>query len=298
MWARYLCEQEGVSFVLGSRAGKLDELIVEDAAGEKRIRGLKTADGQVHLADVTIVACGGWTPSVVPEVEGILETTAGSVVSVQLPKERQDLWDRFSPDNCPVWAYGLTGHESPEYGGFYGFPRTEEGKIKIGYRGRKWTNFQNHGKTGKRLSVPVTKYTTDQIDNMPQKALANLKRVIAELFPELKEIGITDTRLCWYTDSLDNSFLIDYVPGYNHSLFVASGGSGHGFKFLPVLGKHVVNQLEGREDQFTPLWQWRKPVPGEHANGLDEGEFSGRNLADLEMASERDWHWPANDSKL
>ena len=43
--------------------------------------------------------------------------------------------------------------------------------------------------------------------------------------------------MCWYTDSLDNSFVIDYVPGYGDSLFVASGGSGHGFKFLPVLGK-------------------------------------------------------------
>ena len=52
-----------------------------------------------------------------------------------------------------------------------------------------------------------------------------------------QEIGISDTRLCWYTDSLDNSFLIDYVPGYSETLFVASGGSGHGFKFLPVLGE-------------------------------------------------------------
>ena len=44
--------------------------------------------------------------------------------------------------------------------------------------------------------------------------------------------------MCWYTDSLDNSFVIDYVPGYADTVFVASGGSGHGFKFLPVLG-HV-----------------------------------------------------------
>lgn len=43
--------------------------------------------------------------------------------------------------------------------------------------------------------------------------------------------------MCWYIDSLDNSFIIDYVPGYSKTLFVASGGSGHGFKFLPVLGE-------------------------------------------------------------
>lgn len=43
--------------------------------------------------------------------------------------------------------------------------------------------------------------------------------------------------MCWYIDSWDNSFIIDYVPGYSKTLFVASGGSGHGFKFLPVLGE-------------------------------------------------------------
>ena len=43
--------------------------------------------------------------------------------------------------------------------------------------------------------------------------------------------------MCWYTDSIDNHFVADYVPGYNESLFVASGGSGHGFKFLPIMGQ-------------------------------------------------------------
>lgn len=48
---------------------------------------------------------------------------------------------------------------------------------------------------------------------------------------------------------MDNNFLIDYVPGYQSSLFVASGGSGHGFKFLPVLGK--VSQIS--VTSLTPL---------------------------------------------
>ncbi|KAK4687540.1 hypothetical protein P7C73_g2584, partial [Tremellales sp. Uapishka_1] len=272
-------------------ADKLDELIIESGGEDQVVKGLRTLDGKEHFADVVIVACGGWTPSVIPEVAGILETTAGSVVTVTLPEDRQDLWDRFSPDNFPVWAYGLSGHVSAEYGGFYGFPRTPEGKIKIGYRGRKWTNYQTHPKTGKRLSVPKTKYTTDRAVNLPKKSINFIKSVVGELLPELKGVGITDTRMCWYTDSLDNSFVIDYVPGYNESLFVCSGGSGHGFKFLPVLGQHVANALEKRTDQFTALWKWRQPIPGTFTNGLDEGEMSGRNLAVLEMAEEKDWLW-------
>ncbi|EIW65833.1 hypothetical protein TREMEDRAFT_41277 [Tremella mesenterica DSM 1558] len=290
-WARYLCEKAGVKFILGPEVGKLDDLIYEGEGDSKKVVGLKTADGKEHKADVVVVACGGWTPSVLPDLNGALEATAGSVATITIPKERQDLWDKFSPEKFPCWGYGLTGHVSPEYGGFYGFPITPEGKIKIGYRGRKWTNYQTHPKTGQRLSVPKTKYTPDKAVNLPKKAIVNIKKVVFELFPELRGIGITDTRMCWYTDSVDNSFVIDYVPGYNKTLFVASGGSGHGFKFLPVLGKHVKNQLEGAQDQFTPLWKFRKAVPGEHANGLEEGENSGRNLASLELADVSDWVW-------
>ncbi|KAK8870118.1 hypothetical protein IAR55_000688 [Kwoniella newhampshirensis] len=290
-WARHLCEKAGVKFVLGPEKGRFDELLVEGERESRKAVGLKTMDGLEHKADVVIAACGGWTPGVVPEASQLLETTAGSVCTITLPKDRQDLWDKFSPEQFPVWAYGLTGHNSPEYGGFYGFPRTKEGKIKIGYRGRKWTNYQTHPKTGQRISTPKTKYTTDKAVNLPKKAITYIKEVVGEVFPELKGIGITDTRMCWYTDSIDNSFVIDYVPGYSDSLFVCSGGSGHGFKFLPVLGKHVVNALEKKTDQFTPLWHWRSRVPGEHANGLEEGEMSGRNLASLEMAEEEDWQW-------
>ncbi|WRT66060.1 uncharacterized protein IL334_003012 [Kwoniella shivajii] len=289
VWVRHLAAKAGVRFVLGPEAGKFDQLLVEERECGKRVKGLRTADGKEHFADVVVIACGGWTPSIVPEVENLLETTAGSVVTIALPKDRKDLWDKFSPEKFPVWAYGVSGSTGPEFGGFYGFPRTADGVIKIGYRGRKWTNYQTHPKTGKRLSVPKTRYTVDRAENLPKKAIDNIKVVIAELFPELKEIGITDTRMCWYTDSIDNSFVIDYVPDYNDSLFVASGGSGHGFKFLPVLGKHVVNALERKPDQFTQLWKWRSSEPGTPANGLEEGEQSGRNLADLQLAEESDW---------
>nr|XP_031858637.1 uncharacterized protein CI109_006017 [Kwoniella shandongensis]KAA5525709.1 hypothetical protein CI109_006017 [Kwoniella shandongensis] len=274
-WARHLCEKAGVKFVLGPESGKLDDLLIDGKEGnDRKVVGLRTVDGKEYRADVVVVACGGWTPSVVSEASELLETTAGSVCTITLPEDRPDLWDKFSPERFPVWSYGLTGHNSPEYGGFYGFPRTREGKIKIG-----------------RISTPKTKYTADRAVNLPKKAITYLKQVIGEIFPELTGIGITDTRMCWYTDSIDNSFVIDYVPGYSDSLFVASGGSGHGFKFLPVLGKHVVNALEKKQDQFTPLWHWRSRVPGHHANGLEEGEMSGRNLATLEMAEEKDWKW-------
>lgn len=79
---------------MGPSKGRLQELILDGVGSEKQVRGIMTADGSRHEADVTVVACGGWTPGVIPEVEGLLQTTAGSVVTIQLPPERKDLWHR------------------------------------------------------------------------------------------------------------------------------------------------------------------------------------------------------------
>lgn len=67
-----------------------------------------------------------------PETSELLETTAGSVATIQLPRSRPDLWERFSPENCPVVTWGMR-----EGKGIYSFPRDENGRIKIGYRAVK-----------------------------------------------------------------------------------------------------------------------------------------------------------------
>ncbi|KAJ5174850.1 uncharacterized protein N7482_000727 [Penicillium canariense] len=142
-----------------------------------------------------------------------------------------------------------------------------------------------------------------------------MKRVIGGLFLELTEIGYTDSRLCWYTDSIDNEFVIDYVPGYSDSLFLCTGGSGHGFGFLPILGKvgacitivqqaykadhklqYVKNQLERVPDKFTPLWKWRAAEEGKKCNGLEEGEAGPREMSKLRLAKPEDFRFTINSA--
>ncbi len=38
---------------------------------------------------------------------------------------------------------------------------------------------------------------------------------------------------------------------------MASGGSGHGFKFGPVLGVLIADALEGRDNRWLPKFRWR-----------------------------------------
>jgi sarcosine oxidase/L-pipecolate oxidase len=112
---------------------------------------------------------------------------------------------------------------------------------------------------------------------------------ISENLPELAELGLSSTWLCWYTDSIDNSFVVDFVPG-RRGVAICSGGSGHGFKFLPVLGREVVTILEGKADQtvYGQMWRWRTSSVTER-NGIEEGVKGPRVLERQRMARREDW---------
>lgn len=70
---------------------------------------------------------------------------------------------------------------------------------------------------------------------------------------------------------------------------VCSDGSGHGFKFLPILGREVVRIIEGGEKTvYGRMWAWRMPQPGKENNGLEEGEDGWRVLGKQRMSSEED----------
>jgi sarcosine oxidase / L-pipecolate oxidase len=285
-YAHFLCEQAGVKFVLGDPQGKLKTLIKTTSPNSTRVTGIETWDGKIHHADLVIVAAGGWTASILPEAHRTVESTAGTLMFIDIPEDRQDLREKFHPDNYPVWHYRRGSGDTYYQGG--SFPITKSGRLKFGFRGKKFTNFEDHPtEPNLRVSTPRTKYTDNPIHTVPAYGLSKMKEVLYEALPELREFEFTDSRLCWYTDSIDNEYVIDYVPGYDKSLFICTGGSGHAFKFLPILGRHVKNQLEGVEDQFSQLWKWRTVTEGQSSNGLEEGESGARVLAGIEMASRK-----------
>ena len=61
-------------------------------------------------------------------------------------------------------------------------------------------------------------------------------------------------------------------------LYIATCGSFHGFKFLPVLGKYVVEMLEGRLDpELQKKWAWGRELP----SVITHKKLSGLELRDL-----------------
>ncbi|KAK6371363.1 hypothetical protein LTS17_009094 [Exophiala oligosperma] len=284
----------GVKFVFDERAGAF-ESYWHDKDG--KVVGVKTQDGLRHPADKVVMACGGWTPSLVPQLDGLCETTAGSVIMLKIPPE-SPLYDRFSPEKFPSWMWKLwDGAE----GGLYGFPRDDRGWMKIGYRGTKYTNPQVQA-DGKVRSVPITRYSPgEKVTRIPQKAMQVFKRFLGEYLPELAEhgIGIELTRLCWYTDSFDNHYVVDDVPGQN-AVMVATGGCGHAFKYLPNLGKWIVDIMEGvgAERTLVQRWRWRSLRADQTPfNVLMKGSDSPTAIKNVSWSKDADLR-PGNGSRL
>ncbi|RSL69703.1 hypothetical protein CEP54_002164 [Fusarium duplospermum] len=281
-FALHKAKSLGVSFILDPTAGRLESTI-QDANG--KVIGIRTADGKSHSSTITIIAAGGWTPTLVPSLDNLAETTAGSVIILKIP-ESSPLRERFSPSRFPSYSFNM--REGAE-GGIYGFPVDEHGHLKIGYRGTKYTNPKVQA-DGQERSEPITRWTEkEQITKIPEQALRVLRKFLSEYLPELEPEGIDIwlTRLCWYNDSFDNHYVIDHVPGHE-GLVVATAGSGHAFKYLPNIGNWVVDILEGvgLDRPAVKAWRWREKQTGQEVlNSLMEGSKGQRALGNTPLAS-------------
>ncbi len=98
--------------------------------------------------------------------------------------------------------------------------------------------------------------------------IEQLYKFLAESMPPLANASLVYTRRCLYCDTLDEHFWIDRHPG-TEGLVVAGGGSGHAFKFGPLLGDWVADTVEGKPNPDLDKFRWRDlppNTPGEEAS--------------------------------
>jgi sarcosine oxidase/L-pipecolate oxidase len=79
----------------------------------------------------------------------------------------------------------------------------------------------------------------------------------------------------WRMNRPKGDFIVSYHPAYD-GLFLATGGSGHAYKFFPVIGDKVVDAMEGSLDpELQKLWAWTEvPMPAADADDLFDGDGS------------------------
>jgi len=133
--------------------------------------------------------------------------------------------------------------------GFYIFPPTDDNIIKCAHHA-SGVVYYPPGNTDADRPVSTPRTVSSHGDDglrVPRSSLRRLRSSLRGFYPELAEKPFAATRLCWYTDSPDTDWVIGYYPA-DSGLFVATSGSGHAYKFLPVVGLIVSDAIEGRLD--------------------------------------------------
>jgi glycine/D-amino acid oxidase-like deaminating enzyme len=192
-----------------------------------RIGGVNMTDGTSLEADAVVVAAGAWTAKLLPWLADRIHPVGQPVFHF-----RADPVPAFRPPQFVPWAADISRT------GWYGFAALQDGTLKIA----------NHG-PGRRVDPDAPR----QVD--PQ-AEATFRRFLRDSLPALADAPVLATRLCLYADTWDGDFYLDRDPE-RPGLIVASGGSGHGFKFAPVLGDVIADAVEGIENPASIRFGWR-----------------------------------------
>jgi len=110
---------------------------------------------------------------------------------------------------------------------FYGFPDLESRGIKIAH------------------DVHGPEIDPDTQDRCPtETALEEVTAFRDRRFPGLRGALLTAAEVCQYENSSNGDFLIDLHPQFENVLLVG-GGSGHGFKHGPEVGRYAAARLFG-----------------------------------------------------
>ena len=170
-------------------------------------------DGRDAIETDRLIVCAGpWIPSAFAQL--------GLPIRVQRNVQYwfQPLTDEFERGRFPAFFLDRAGLPAP----LYGFPDLGDG-VKVAFHGL--------GKTtdADTLDRDVSDVEVDVI-----------KRTLQEWMPDAAG-ELASVKACMYAMTPDQHFLIGPDP-HDPRIIIAAGFSGHGFKFVPVIGE-ILAQL-------------------------------------------------------
>jgi glycine/D-amino acid oxidase-like deaminating enzyme len=72
--------------------------------------------------------------------------------------------------------------------------------------------------------------------------IAHARAFLALRFPALSAAPLLGAEVCQYENTSNGDFVIDRHPGFDN-VWIAGGGSGHGFKHGPAVGAYLVERM-------------------------------------------------------
>jgi glycine/D-amino acid oxidase-like deaminating enzyme len=182
-----------------------------------RVGPIALGDGTILAADIYVFACGPWLGSIF-----------GGVVGDKVRPTRQEIFVfgppagdlRYTDERLPVWI---------DFGErlLYGIPASGHRGFKFGDDTRGPLFDPTHG------------------DRTPSAEGARAAReALARRFPALADAPLVEASVCQYENTPDGRFILDRHPRAAN-VFIAGGGSGHGFKHGPAIGELVASMALG-----------------------------------------------------
>lgn len=178
-----------------------------------------TATGEIIEANVFVFACGPWLGKLFPDLLGRRIFPTRQEVFFFAPEAGDG---SYVPGRLPGWA-DFNGGDI-----YYGFPDLEGRGFKIA-----------HDAHGARVDPDTNDRTWSA------QALADVRAFMARRFPRLANRPLSEARVCQYENSSNGDFLIDLHPRWD-SVVLVGGGSGHGFKHGPAVGRYAADLALGR----------------------------------------------------
>jgi glycine/D-amino acid oxidase-like deaminating enzyme len=215
--ARHACD--AVARELVRIGGTYRQAAVASVRVNGRRPDVRLGDGSTLDADRYVFACGPWLGQLFPDVIGWrVQPTRQEVFYFGTPAGDE----RFLEPRLPVWVdlgdrfiYGIPGNL---HRGF---------KVADDARGPEFDPTD-----GSRTPSPDVERT--------------LRAFVSRRFPAMKEAPVLGAEVCQYENSPDGQFIIDRHPAMP-DVWIAGGGSGHGYKMGPALGEILAWQV--REDE-------------------------------------------------
>lgn len=261
--------QEAISNGIKYEVGDVAELVHD----RDRLVGVRTAD-RTYTADKVVLATGAWTPWLMADMEAALGISGENTVEKQIRAagvcvasfKLSEGESRYY-GQMPVLVYGAKGEV---------IPPNKDRLFKFTNANTFWNN-QQHS-SGRRISVPAPDQHAISA-SLEAESIELIRQRIPQILADSRRPD--EWRLCWDAISPDQNQLICQHPDPRlANLFFATAGSFHSWKFLPIIGKYVVNVLDGKSngEERDAAWKWKTTFDG---RGAHEKAIPKRELSDL-----------------
>ena len=192
---------------------RTEERVLEwsETPGGVRVR----TDRATLDADALVIAAGAWTPTLAVQL-GVPLVPQRVVIAWLAPRDAA----ACAAPRMPVWYV-----DRPGAPGLYGIPTAPDQGDPPGMK------VAFHAGTPCDPDAPPVPPTDAEL-----RALAD---ATAEFVPAAAG-PVASSATCLYTMSPDGNFIVDRMPGATRT-WIACGFSGHGFKFMPVMGEALAD---------------------------------------------------------